>query len=165
MHEWENTTVPAGDFQRSKTHCPKGHEYSDDNTYVGKTGSRHCIACLRAHTQRLRQNPEYKQREAKKAREKKLANPSARRLLGELKRVKKEWLDSVKLKCSRCSEDDPVCLDFHHRDPSQKDENIGRMLNKAWSLPRLQAEVAKCDVLCSNCHRKLHWSLRNRQGG
>lgn len=28
-----------------KTHCPKKHEYSKENTYVDKTGRRHCRKC------------------------------------------------------------------------------------------------------------------------
>ncbi len=32
---------------RSKTHCPKGHEYSPENTYVGKRGGRLCRTCMR----------------------------------------------------------------------------------------------------------------------
>lgn len=28
-----------------RTHCPKGHAYTDDNTYVTKKGSRNCKRC------------------------------------------------------------------------------------------------------------------------
>lgn len=30
-----------------KTHCPKGHEYTPENTYAVKTGGRACKACSR----------------------------------------------------------------------------------------------------------------------
>jgi hypothetical protein len=36
----------AGDFQRAKTHCPRGHEYNEANTYHGKKG-RSCRVCRR----------------------------------------------------------------------------------------------------------------------
>lgn len=36
-----------------KTHCPKGHEYTTQNTYV-RSGKRHCKACSRAAHQRWR---------------------------------------------------------------------------------------------------------------
>lgn len=31
--------------QLNKTHCPKNHEYSPENTYVDPKGRRRCIAC------------------------------------------------------------------------------------------------------------------------
>ena len=57
--------------------------------------------------------------------------------------------------CSYCPETDPVCLDFHHRDPSTKMGNIGVMVHNAapWVLER---ELEKCIVICANCHRKIH---------
>lgn len=33
------------------TVCPAGHEYDEANTYVDKTGRRHCRTCRRARTQ------------------------------------------------------------------------------------------------------------------
>jgi hypothetical protein len=27
------------------THCPKGHEYNEKNTYIGKKGDRQCRVC------------------------------------------------------------------------------------------------------------------------
>lgn len=54
--------------------------------------------------------------------------------------------------CVKCGEADPLVLDFHHRDPETK--LFGIKDNLTTTLERLSAEVAKCDVLCSNCHRK-----------
>lgn len=34
-------------LQKAKSHCPKGHEYSDENTYISKKGSRNCRICSR----------------------------------------------------------------------------------------------------------------------
>ena len=31
--------------QRAKTHCPKGHPYDEDNTYINPSGQRSCRAC------------------------------------------------------------------------------------------------------------------------
>ena len=33
---------------RRKTHCSKGHEFSEENTYVNSRGKRVCRACDRA---------------------------------------------------------------------------------------------------------------------
>jgi len=32
-------------FQARKTHCPQGHEYSEENTYIFPSGARHCKTC------------------------------------------------------------------------------------------------------------------------
>lgn len=54
----------------------------------------------------------------------------------------------------RCGERDPIALDLHHRDPDEKTATVAALMNGATAL--LIAEVAKCDVICANCHRKLH---------
>lgn len=36
-----------GAQQMAKTHCPKGHPYDEQNTYVDKRGCRNCRACRR----------------------------------------------------------------------------------------------------------------------
>lgn len=62
-----------------------------------------------------------------------------------------------KLKCTKCDESHISCLDFHHVDPSQKEGLITKMI---YSRLKLERELKKCIVLCSNCHRKLHWNER-----
>jgi len=37
------------------THCPQGHEYSDENTYVSPIGRRICRQCTRASGKRYRE--------------------------------------------------------------------------------------------------------------
>jgi len=56
--------------------------------------------------------------------------------------------------CRECGERNPLVLDLHHRHPQEKAFTIGQHLNRAWSV--LEAEIAKCDVLCCNCHQKGH---------
>jgi hypothetical protein len=89
--------------------------------------------------------------EAKSAAER---HPYFRRYRAE----KRDRLEAYKASkgCSRCGEADPACLQFHHRDPDTKDRTISRMYGRTWSWPRIEAEIAKCDVLCANCHLKLH---------
>jgi len=39
--------------QGSKTHCVRGHEYTDQNTYIRPDGKgRGCMSCMKAHTLR-----------------------------------------------------------------------------------------------------------------
>lgn len=45
----------AGLKQREKTHCPVGHEYTAENTYIHpQNGSRNCKACQRERTRACR---------------------------------------------------------------------------------------------------------------
>lgn len=63
------------------------------------------------------------------------------------------------LKCSRCPESDPVCLEFHHRNPADKDLAVSIMASHGYGRKRILKEISKCEVLCANCHRKLHWAF------
>lgn len=69
----------------------------------------------------------------------------------------KDWFSKLKttLECSKCGENHPACLEFHHKDPSQKLFTISSMVRK---LPKevILKEIEKCEVLCANCHRKTH---------
>ena len=69
------------------------------------------------------------------------------------------WDIKTNSKCIRCGEDHPACLVFHHRDPSQKKDYIPRLI-KSSSIKTIQEEIAKCDILCFNCHQKLHFNQR-----
>lgn len=51
------------------------------------------------------------------------------------------------------------CYDFHHTDPSQKDVEPGSLVRGSREV--LYKELAKCILLCANCHRKLHWEIDN----
>jgi hypothetical protein len=59
--------------------------------------------------------------------------------------------------CCRCPENHPACLEFHHRNPAQKEMNISQAWRLGYSWEHLMREIAKCDILCANCHRKLHY--------
>lgn len=39
--------MPAGQHNAAKTHCPKNHPYTEENTRFTKTGARVCITCQR----------------------------------------------------------------------------------------------------------------------
>lgn len=60
--------------------------------------------------------------------------------------------------CDRCGYDTyEGALDFHHRDPSEKEFGIAGV-----PTSKLAEEVDKCVLLCANCHRELHggvWKL------
>jgi len=49
-------------------------------------------------------------------------------------------------------------LEHHHVDPSTKKFNVSEMYG--YSREKIDAEIAKCVVLCAACHRKRHVELR-----
>lgn len=59
--------------------------------------------------------------------------------------------------CTRCGYNKcQAAMDFHHRDPSQKDFTIG---SQRWEdLEKVKPELDKCDLLCRNCHAEVHFS-------
>ena len=82
----------------------------------------------------------------------------------ERRNAVREWFNGLKgsLKCSKCPEDHPGCLDFHHVDGSTKEYGVFSMVNRGCSIQTIEKELAKCVVLCSNCHRKHHYDERGQ---
>lgn len=54
-----------------------------------------------------------------------------------------------------------AALDFHHTDPSEKDFSISDNF-KHRSFEVIRPELDKCILVCSNCHRELHWGPKNQ---
>ena len=79
------------------------------------------------------------------------------------KRELSEWLLSIKMAshCCKCTEDHPACLEFHHRNPKDKELEISTMVARGMSKFRIGREITKCEIICSNCHRKLHWDEKH----
>ena len=65
------------------------------------------------------------------------------------------------LSCT-CGENHPACLEFHHIDPSIKEFEISGAV-RLYGKEKIMNEIAKCIVLCSNCHRKRHWDENNKK--
>ena len=156
--------MPSGEREKAKTHCPHGHEYTTENTYVATKQDRGlirhnrvCKECGRLRVQRKREDPAYLRRAADRMARWRERNPETNRVRWERAHAeKKQILDDARQGgCTRCSESDLACLDFHHRDNgATKDADIATM--RRFGKKRLIAEITKCDVLCASCHRKHH---------
>jgi predicted HNH restriction endonuclease len=101
----------------------------------------------------MKTNKEYQAKWYSKNKQKQIDKSEKRRK--EIKAKIRSYKSS--LKCEKCSENHPACLDFHHIDPSKKEANIYQIAIKGWSWDRIMEEIAKCQVLCANCHRKIHY--------
>lgn len=76
---------------------------------------------------------------------------------------KKDFLQEYKssIGCKKCGEKRGCCLDFHHIDPSIKDETVARMVSNKSNINDIMKETEKCIVLCANCHREFHYLEHN----
>lgn len=73
------------------------------------------------------------------------------------KKLKERYLEWKRSQwCWVCTETASECLDLHHLDPTQKDFEVSKLASSCGSWKKIEQEIAKCAVLCSNCHRKVH---------
>lgn len=100
----------------------------------------------------------------KKARESRVTrfkDPLARleRNLQMTARLQENKLKAVRYKggiCYDCKVSyPPYVYDFHHLDPSIKEDNLSALLRK--SFENTLEELDKCIMICANCHRERHF--------
>jgi hypothetical protein len=51
-------------------------------------------------------------------------------------------------------------LDFDHRPGEQKTAGINVLVKRGASASVLRSEMAKCDLVCANCHRMRTWQRK-----
>jgi len=80
------------------------------------------------------------------------------------KKQKRDWLDDYKknASCACCGEKRWFCLDFHHIDSSSKTQKISDLIRCSFGFKVIQRELEKCIVLCTNCHRHLHFDCEKK---
>ena len=104
--------------------CPQGHEDTPENFKVMKTGKRRCKVCSRDDIRKRRQ-------------------------------ANQDRIVALKdAPCSDCGGRFPSCaMDFDHRPGEVKKHQLGGMTKTVYSWAVIEAEIAKCDLVCANCHR------------
>jgi hypothetical protein len=69
--------------------------------------------------------------------------------------------EAKQVPCTDCGHEFPtICMDFDHTSDN-KECDVADMVRRAVSPARLQAEIAKCEVVCANCHRLRTQSRRD----
>jgi hypothetical protein len=114
--------------------------------YFNKTKASYERWCVECHRQYRREHYRLNMAAyvAKSKKNKALTITKISAVLNDLKAVP----------CMDCGGNFPViCMDFDHRDPKHKVLAVSGMRGRGWSLERIREEIAKCDVVCSNCHR------------
>lgn len=74
--------------------------------------------------------------------------------LGPTRQALVDLVESLKSEpCTDCKKTFPTeCMDFDHV-AGQKLFNIGHLLSRTPTREVLLAEIAKCELVCANCHR------------
>lgn len=65
------------------------------------------------------------------------------------------WIAELKAEpCTDCGGCFPACcMDFDHTGDGVKVNNVGTMVAHHHSRENIEAEIAKCELVCANCHR------------
>jgi hypothetical protein len=70
---------------------------------------------------------------------------------------KLELMSARGLRCERCGYNkNYAALAWHHLDPREKTHELDLRAMSNRSLSTLRDEVAKCQLLCANCHAEVH---------
>ena len=69
----------------------------------------------------------------------------------ELAKKRFEYLEGKG--CLDCGEDNPIVLDFDHREGETKIDSVANMIRLGFSWEKILIEIQKCDIRCANCHR------------
>lgn len=116
----------------------------------------YCYPCeigyYRAYNAERYASPEARERELVRTREKYHRVVKPNRIA-----KKKRLIGIMGGRCSRCGYNrSAAALDFHHREPTEKQRTISHLLavNQPWAWDAAVTEAKKCDLLCSNCHRE-----------
>jgi endogenous inhibitor of DNA gyrase (YacG/DUF329 family) len=74
---------------------------------------------------------------------------------GPKAKAQKVWMIKIKSQpCHDCGGTFPTCaMDFDHRVDEVKSYNLGSMFAHHYSRELIEIELAKCDLVCANCHR------------
>ena len=84
------------------------------------------------------------------------------KLRGLKKRV--ELVEYMGGKCSICGYDKSVsALEFHHLKPEEKSYSLDMRTMSSKNIEDLKKEADKCILVCSNCHREIHYPHLNKE--
>lgn len=79
------------------------------------------------------------------------------RVQGQNKRIKSKIIieEYKKQPCADCGRSyPPHVMDFDHLPGEEKVNTVSYLAGHGYAIKTVEAEIAKCEVVCSNCHRE-----------
>lgn len=124
--------------------CNKGRDIEDFNLKDKSKGTRHtlCRFCMAEYSKEYYKNNKQTYIEKTKKRNQRISDENRTRLFAYLSQHP----------CIDCGHTDIRVLEFDHV-RGNKLNNIAWMVGKGLSWSTIEAEIAKCEVRCANCHR------------
>ncbi len=85
----------------------------------------------------------------------------ARSVVRSQRRKKQQAVDYLGGCCVICGYNKCLAaLEFHHTDPTVKEHKLTYIVCR-WTWKRVLEELRKCILVCSNCHREIHFGLHD----
>lgn len=153
-----------------QTFFPKN--YFDGTRYYDFRHRVYCVACSPIGSRRKcgpKPNPEGRMKgrliEFTCYCGKKHKNKNAQRLCStcsvkKQRHKRRKWaIEKLGGKCIICGCDKHYCLDFHHKNPSEKTFSLSSFWH--YNIEMLKKEIEKCELICANCHREIHYLENN----
>lgn len=109
----------------------------------------HCLICKREYDKRFYTKTVETRRSRKKVNVAVTSNRNKKYVTNYLKEHP----------CIDCGNKNIIVLEFDHVTGS-KEYNVSEMISRNYSLEKIIAEIAKCEVRCANCHRIVTYERR-----
>ena len=108
------------------------------------------------HSDRQCRECYYKSRYNKKS-QKEIRTEFVRKYKERRQTFKEKVIETYWWKCYVCKWKFHDCVyDFHHIDSTKKDKNPSALFRQS-KFEKIKNELKLCLMLCSNCHRQIHW--------
>lgn len=123
------------------TRCQETKDLSEFSPNGDRVNS-HCKKCRsQVYKQRYQQTAKEQVRQRIKRLENRVA---AMRYVQDIK---------ISNPCTDCKKNySYYVMQFDHLDPNTKVANVATMVSQGASIERLKKEIAKCELVCANCH-------------
>ena len=102
-------------------------------------------------------DPKVKEKKRAAVRKWREKNPEAgKKYMADSREVKRSYVNGLKetTPCAHCGGLFPACvMDYDHLPGEDKVSGVSVLVKSAAPIEMIDAEIAKCQLLCANCHR------------